>query len=86
MNARKILLILGGVIIALVAAIIAVSLFTIQKVEQEKNRARTKPARDRRWPAKEETEVSNLTVTPGGIVEPKTDEPNESEGDDEKKD
>lgn len=88
MNARKVLLVLGGCIVALVAAIIAFSLFTLHKVVGEKNRAKTEKARQSRWAREQETQASNLTVTPDGVVEPKPDEnaTDEGEATDEKKD
>lgn len=87
MNVRKVLLIIGGVIVLLVAAMFAVALFTIQKMESDKNRARTQKARERRWENRQEPEVSNLTVTSDGI-EPKQEDnaTGESETPDEKKD
>jgi hypothetical protein len=70
MNARKALFVLGGLIIALIVAVVAVALFTIHKMESEKNRAKTEKARQRRWANPQESETSELKVTPDGIVTP----------------
>lgn len=45
MNARKGLFILGGIALALIIAIVAVALFTFQKMENEKNVKQTEKAR-----------------------------------------
>lgn len=75
MNARKVLLFLAGLVVAFVAAIIAVSLFTLQKMESEKNAAKTQKAREARWKRQEAETTSNLAVSPDGIVdEPKPEE------------
>ena len=80
MNARKVLLILGGIVAALVIAIVALSLFTIQKMEREKNVKRTEKARAARHARAEETPESNLTVNSDGIVEqPKQENDEDSE-------
>lgn len=89
MNARKVLFILGGIAAAVIAAIIAFSLFTLHKVVGDKNRSKTEKARENRWRKKEETEASNLTVTSNGIEEQPKPEDNatgESQSDDEKTD
>lgn len=49
MNARKALLVLAGIGGAVLAALLAVALFTIRKMETEKNRAKTQKARENRW-------------------------------------
>lgn len=45
MNARKVMFILGAILLALVAALVAVALFSHKKMETEKNRTRTQAAR-----------------------------------------
>lgn len=45
MNARKVMFILGAILLALVAAFVAVALFSHKKMETEKNRTRTEAAR-----------------------------------------
>lgn len=53
MNARKVILVLGVLLLALIAALVAFALFSHKKMEGEKNAAKTAPARARRWAEKE---------------------------------
>lgn len=45
MNARKVIFIMGAILLALVAALVTVALFSHKKMESEKNRLKTEPAR-----------------------------------------
>jgi len=72
----KILLVIGGCIIVLVIALVAVALFYLQKSENERNRARTQPARDAKASKKdsEESKPAETEIQQTEIVNPPGDE------------
>jgi hypothetical protein len=57
MNARKIIGILGGIIALLIATVVAFALWSIKKLESEKNANRTAKAREARHKPKAETQA-----------------------------
>ena len=58
MNARKVITVLSIVALLIVVAVAAVALFTIKKVEADANKKKTEPARNARWPKKEDSALS----------------------------
>jgi len=60
MNARKIIFILGSIILALIAALVAVAVFSHKKMESERNQAKTAPARARRWAEKVDQQITQV--------------------------
>jgi beta-lactamase regulating signal transducer with metallopeptidase domain len=55
MDAKRVIWIVGGLIIALCVALVGVALFSIQRKQKEENSARTEAARKARWPEKSES-------------------------------
>jgi len=54
MNARKTIVILGGLIVAFIIGVVTFSLFKINQLEKEKNFNKTAPARKARADKREE--------------------------------
>jgi hypothetical protein len=61
MNARKVLSVLGIIVVVLVAAIVAISLFTFKKMESEANAKKTEAARRARWSKNPEAKENALS-------------------------
>lgn len=54
MKGKRILVIVGSVTVLLVVFIVALGLYLIHTVEQERNKLKMRPANDKRWAAKED--------------------------------